>query len=311
MAEKPSLLDWLGASVSGAYWQLGLGFMGWQTVAAPMRKGILEPLERALNATYRFENATAHQVCTLWERGLISTKDVITYLKNLGYDDVAISIITHYYALRIYDRIVSARIDKLKLDRDLLEEALYMKVQKRKWARKELLAYQEEIDKIRGWSLSDIMKRIAVIDKEIWELEHTLVPELWERITRGLPKIEIYWYGIKEFLKARPEEIPAVKPPAVPPPAVPEEVAPPVPKPPEVPAAAWEFIVKPTREEVEDFFRELEKRKVELDSLIKSVIRARILARKFKNATVAHHGWRLKITWDSEKRAYIIRVWKR
>jgi len=229
--EKASLLEWLGASLGGAYWTLGLGFLGWQTVSVPMRKGILEPLDRAFTATYRYGNATVSQVGTLYQRGIISLKDFIIYLRNLGYDDTAIAIITHYYTLRVYDDIADALIDKLKEEREIYEEALYLKFTGKKLPEKKMLYRWWEIMEAKKLSGEELAKRIRDIDAKIRELKYGLSVE-WERLKRDLPEIKIEWYGIKEFLKKKPEEIPAIKVPVkVPVPEAPP-AAPPKPKPP-------------------------------------------------------------------------------
>ena len=250
MAEevKVTLPQWLGAILGGAYWQLGLGFMGWQTVAAPMRKGILEPLDRALTATYRYDQPTAAQLGTLYERGIITLKDFITGLKNLGYDDTAIAVITHYYTLRVYDDLVDYHVDKLKEEKEILEEALYIKLNPKKKPEKKLLYRTDEIVAISKWSVDKIIERMKAIDKRIEELKYGLAADLWDRLSRDLPKIKIEWYGIKELLKKRPEEIPAVKVP-VPkvPVAAPPEVVPTVPP---TPPAKKEWVVKPLTKEV-------------------------------------------------------------
>jgi len=244
--EKPKvreILDKLVAAVAGAYWQLGLGFMGWQTVAPAIRSGILSPLDRAFTATYRYRNATAANVARLWVHGLIGTSDFVTYLKNLGFDDTAIAIIVNYYAFDKYEELAKEKIDRLEIDykikRDRLKEEIdfledvlslalgYTKTpeKRHRWRLKE---YEELLklgpDKIRDL-LVKTRKELEDLERS-WEetkanIRYFMDSDLITRVWKDVPAIRIEWYGITEFLK--PTAVPA--PPVAPPPKVKPPVA--------------------------------------------------------------------------------------
>jgi len=272
------IIEGLAAAIGGAYWQLGLGFMGWQTVAPAIRSGILSPLDRAFTATYRYRNATAANVARAWIHNLISTEDFITYLKNLGYDDTAIAIIVNYYAFDKYEELAKEKIERMEIEFrakkekleeeiDFLEDALSLALGYTKVPEKKHRYRLKEYEALMKMGADTIREMLIKTKKQLEDLENSFRSQVADirffgdsdliaRVWRDIPTITITWYGIKELLKpipervekiAKPPEVVPARPPEVPAPPAPPARPPAPPKPPVKPAPPAKAEIKHVR----------------------------------------------------------------
>lgn len=80
-------IDNAGQALEGLYWNLGLGFLGWQTLAPLLENGLQPPLRRHYNKKYRPERFTAAQMSDLFALGKVSAQDVRDVLVANGWRD--------------------------------------------------------------------------------------------------------------------------------------------------------------------------------------------------------------------------------
>jgi hypothetical protein len=94
-----SLIDTLGETVSGGqieglgrglqsiYWNLGLGFLGWQTMAPLLSAGLQPGLERYYQRLYRPKRFSAGQLQDLYAMGKITSDKLVADLRTEGWKD--------------------------------------------------------------------------------------------------------------------------------------------------------------------------------------------------------------------------------
>lgn len=89
LAEKVSAgqVEGLGRMLQSVYWNLGLGFLGWQTLAPLLTAGLQPGLERYYQRLYRPQRFNAAQLQDLFAMGKISADDLVLGLKTLGWRD--------------------------------------------------------------------------------------------------------------------------------------------------------------------------------------------------------------------------------
>lgn len=80
-----------GDMIQGMYWNLGLGFLGWQTLAPLLENGLQPPLQRHYNRQYHPQRFNASQMADLFALGEASADDVRETLRDLGWRDEDIS----------------------------------------------------------------------------------------------------------------------------------------------------------------------------------------------------------------------------
>lgn len=76
--------------MSQMYWSLGLGFLGWQTLAPLLSSGLQPPLERYYNRLYRPSRFTASQSSDLFALGEWTADQMADYLRDQGWRDADI-----------------------------------------------------------------------------------------------------------------------------------------------------------------------------------------------------------------------------
>lgn len=80
-------IDKLGDNIKNIYWNLGLGFLTWQTMAPILQASILEPLQRDVQAQWRGQRFTLNQTEDLFALGRINRDQVQSALAELGWRD--------------------------------------------------------------------------------------------------------------------------------------------------------------------------------------------------------------------------------
>jgi hypothetical protein len=77
----------LGNTIQSLYWGLGLGFLGWQTLAPLLSSGLQPPLNRYYLKLYRPERFTPQQIQDLYSLGLLSETTLKETLREQGWRD--------------------------------------------------------------------------------------------------------------------------------------------------------------------------------------------------------------------------------
>lgn len=80
----------IGKNIQSLYWGLGLGFLGWQTLAPLLESGLQPGLHRKYARIYKPARFTASQMADLYALGKRSQADVAAVLADLGWRDVDI-----------------------------------------------------------------------------------------------------------------------------------------------------------------------------------------------------------------------------
>ncbi|MCP4208153.1 MAG: hypothetical protein GY767_14030 [Shimia sp.] len=83
-------IDQIGRNIQNVYWNLGLGFLTWQTMAPLLQAAILEPLERAAQKQWRGARFTRAQLQDLYALGEITQSRLVNELAEEGWreDDI-------------------------------------------------------------------------------------------------------------------------------------------------------------------------------------------------------------------------------
>ena len=77
----------VGKNIMALYWGLGLGFLGWQTLAPLLSTGIQPGLERRFNREFMPTRFTPAQIADLYGLGMRSQSELTEALKDLGWRD--------------------------------------------------------------------------------------------------------------------------------------------------------------------------------------------------------------------------------
>ncbi len=81
----------LGKAMEPIYWNLGLGFLGWQTLAPLLSSGLQPRLERYYKALYRPERFDLPSIIYLHSIGKLSTTALRKHAAEIGWRDVDIN----------------------------------------------------------------------------------------------------------------------------------------------------------------------------------------------------------------------------
>jgi len=81
----------VGDALNSMYWSLGLGFLGWQTLAPLLSAGLQPNLERYYNKLYRPTRFTPSQVRDLFALGKITGDQMRDFMREQGWRDTDIS----------------------------------------------------------------------------------------------------------------------------------------------------------------------------------------------------------------------------
>jgi hypothetical protein len=114
----------VGRHVMSLYWGLGLGFLGWQTLAPLLSSGLQPNLERYYNRLYRPTRFTPAQVTDLFALGDWSADKVRTYLQDQGWrdEDIETYLRLSYRSLGegvLWDLFDKGQISKAEMDKRL------------------------------------------------------------------------------------------------------------------------------------------------------------------------------------------------
>jgi hypothetical protein len=77
----------VGNALMSMYWSLGLGFLGWQTLAPLLSAGLQPNLERYYNKLYRPKRFSASEIRDLFALGKISAEQLDEALREEGWQD--------------------------------------------------------------------------------------------------------------------------------------------------------------------------------------------------------------------------------
>lgn len=78
-------IDAIGRGMQSVYWSLGLGFLGWQTLAPLLSSGLQPGLERYYNRLYRPMRFSASDLRDLYALGEITQADIRREAANIGW----------------------------------------------------------------------------------------------------------------------------------------------------------------------------------------------------------------------------------
>ncbi|UTU47210.1 hypothetical protein [Huginn virus] len=109
--------------VDSLYWLFGLGFLGWQVMAPPMRYSILDPLDEYYRRLYRPNDLKESEAQEAFELGLITEEKYIDVLQKNGYNDEAIKVKVQLRRIKILERQGIKVTRELPLPRSEAEEA--------------------------------------------------------------------------------------------------------------------------------------------------------------------------------------------
>ena len=114
----------VGKNIMALYWGLGLGFLGWQTLAPLLSTGIQPGLERHFNREFQPARFTPAQITDLYGLGMRSQSDLTEALKDLGWRDQDIQawVKLSYRSLSeggLWDLYHKGQIDKPEMDKRL------------------------------------------------------------------------------------------------------------------------------------------------------------------------------------------------
>lgn len=114
----------VGEAINQVYWALGLGFLGWQTLAPLLSAGLQPNLERYYNKLYRPERFSPSEVRDLFALGKLSADDLRAELRELGWrdDDIGTWIELAYRHISegdAWDLYHDGHIDKARMDTQL------------------------------------------------------------------------------------------------------------------------------------------------------------------------------------------------
>lgn len=86
-AESAGQMKTVGQAIQNVYWNLGLGFLTWQTMAPILQGAILEPLQRDVQRVYRGQRFSLSQQQDLYALGQITRDEMAAQLVELGWRD--------------------------------------------------------------------------------------------------------------------------------------------------------------------------------------------------------------------------------
>lgn len=114
----------VGNSIMSLYWGLGLGFLGWQTLAPLLSTGLQPNLQRYYNRLYHPERFNPSQAMDLYALGKLSKGDFYNVLLDQGWraEDVSLWIEQSYRTLsggELWDLYHNGTLDKAEMDRRL------------------------------------------------------------------------------------------------------------------------------------------------------------------------------------------------
>ena len=113
-----------GKILENMYWNFGLGFLGWQTLAPLLENGLQPPLRRHYNEKFRPERFSSSQMSDLFALGEVSADEVRSELRAVGWRDQDIEqwIKLSYRALSegdVWKLYHDGAIDKAQVDQRL------------------------------------------------------------------------------------------------------------------------------------------------------------------------------------------------
>lgn len=80
-------VDQIGHMIQNVYWNLGLGFLTWQTMAPILQAAILEPLTEDVQRQWRGKRFTRNELQDLFALGRRTREQLTDELQKLGYRD--------------------------------------------------------------------------------------------------------------------------------------------------------------------------------------------------------------------------------
>lgn len=86
-AGSGGMIDSIGHNLQNVFWNLGLGFLTWQTMAPVLQAAILEPLTIDVQRQWRGKRFTRAEKQDLYALGKITRQELIEGLKDDGYRD--------------------------------------------------------------------------------------------------------------------------------------------------------------------------------------------------------------------------------
>jgi len=96
--------------IDNIYWGLGLGFLGWQVMAPPTRKAVLEPLDEYYNRRYRTRLLPPGTARMAYRHGTITKEELEDILARHGWDDKSFEAAVAMEDKRLLDRVRADRL---------------------------------------------------------------------------------------------------------------------------------------------------------------------------------------------------------
>lgn len=137
-------IDQIGNNIQQVYWNLGLGFLTWQTMAPILQAAILEPLERDVQRQWRGKRFSQSQIGDLFALGEISEEELIEALREEGWRERDIQLVRRLS----YRQLSQTDVFKLFQDGTITEEELAARLRR------------------QGYSPEDVALKIALENRD-------------------------------------------------------------------------------------------------------------------------------------------------
>ena len=105
-------------------WSYGIGWLSWLVMGVPFKKGISEPLEVMYNRMYRPVKPTLSQLIDGRNSGRVTAAEFLDEVKNLGYDDRWIPLVTSQGRKKATQAQLELLMDKKLLTEDQARQEL-------------------------------------------------------------------------------------------------------------------------------------------------------------------------------------------
>ena len=146
-------------------WSFGLGWLSWLVMGTPFRYAIQDPLDEHFKRVYKPTKLTVSQLIEAWQKGLMSSTDLVENLRWLGYNDANIEYLVNISKKEIPESILT----KLYQEHLITDDEL-----------------QREI-KGKGYSdtFAALISQLHLKDREI-EQRNKLIAQLEDLYVRGV-----------------------------------------------------------------------------------------------------------------------------